>query len=190
MIEAHRLLKSAPQSAMVFAPARQTTADPRTLILTITLEEAVKGGCRRLTLPGGRKTDLRLPKGLRPGEVLRLRRKDAGDLLVQILFRPAPGVSVRGDDLWLEVTAPTREVRAGARLELDTPHGRRVLIAPEGAAEGKPIRLKGEGLPARGRHLAGDLILKLRLEPPASDALSEESLSKGLLRRFSARWAA
>jgi curved DNA-binding protein len=58
-------------------------------------------------------------------------------------------------------------------------------VAPETLGEGAKVRLKGEGLPARGRHPAGDLILKLKLDPAG-----EEPASRQLLRRFSARWAA
>ena len=191
VIEAHRLLKSLRETRVVFTPAPQNpAAGPQMLPVKVTLEEAVKGGRRRLALPDGRTLEVRLPKGLRTGDVLRVRRAKGEDLLVHISLQPEPGVTVRGGDLWLEVTAPVGQVKAGARLELDTPRGRRALIAPDGVAEGKPIRLKGQGLPARGGHPAGDLILKLRLDGSAQEPTLAEPTAKSLLRRFSARWAA
>ncbi len=190
VIDAHRLLKSLRQTRIVFAPA-PTSAPAKAVALSskITLEEAIKGARRRLTLPGGGSLQVRLPRGLRAGDVLRLRRPEGDDVLVRITLHPEPGVTVRGDDLWLEVSAPSGQVKPGARLEVDTPRGRRALVAPDGVADGKPIRLKGQGLPARGRHAAGDLILKLRLAPAQAGAASE-TVSQTLLRRFSARWAA
>ncbi len=92
---------------------------------------------------------------------------------------------MRGHDLVLEVTAVVDQLDEGERLEVETPRGRRALAAPKAIADGGKVRLKGEGLPARGRHPSGDLILKLTLPPPA-----DEPASRKLLRRFSARWAA
>ncbi len=191
VIEAHRLLKSRAQAQMMFAPAPRSASEPH-LTVKITLREAMAGGRRRLKLKGGKALDVRLPKGLRPGDVLRLTKvsQAGGDVLVHIAVQTGSGVTIRGGDLWLEVLAGASQIRPGARFEVDTPRGRRSLVAPEGAAEGRPIRLKGQGLPARGAHPAGDLILKLRLDPSASEPAAKEPTSKKLLRRFSARWAA
>ena len=190
VIEAHRLLKSLRETRITFAPAPAAERSRAAAVsVAITIEEAIRGARRRVTLPGGGSLQVRLPKGLRSGDVLRLKRPEGGDVLVRIALHPKPGITVRGDDLWLEVSAPSGQVKPGARLEVDTPRGRRALLAPHGAGDGKPIRLKGQGLPARGRHAAGDLILKLRLEP-AEGLAAPESASQTLLRRFSARWAA
>ena len=191
VIEAHRVLKAMRETRVVFAPAtRPEPAGPPVISARITLAEAVKGARRRFALPDGRAIEVRLPKGLRAGDMLRLRRAEGGDVLVRIALLAEPGITVRGGDLWLDVSAPPGQVKPGARLEVDTPRGRRALVAPTGVGEGKPIRLKGQGLPARGLHPAGDLILKLRLDAPADELLPAEAASKSLLRRFSARWAA
>jgi curved DNA-binding protein len=191
VIEAHRLLKSLNHPRVAFTPAKADAPASQSLSVRLSLKEALLGGRRRLALPEGRTLEVRLPKGLRAGEALRLRRvaSDGGDLLVHIIFLDRAGVTVKGDDLWLEVAAKGR-VKPGARLEVDTPRGRRALTAPKDWSEGRPIRLKGQGLPARGRHKAGDLILKLKLEPAAAAAATKEPTSRKLLRRFSARWAA
>lgn len=191
VIEAQRVLKSLGDARMMFPPARQPSAGEQAVTVKISLREAMAGGRRRLKLRGGKTLDVRLPKGLRPDDTLRLSKVAAGgaDVLVRIAYRSEAGISVHGDDLWLEVRATASQVQAGARFEVDTPRGRRALIAPEGACEGRPIRLKGQGLPAHGDHSAGDLILKLIVDP-ATDGLTKETASKSLLRRFSARWAA
>ena len=193
VIEAHRLLKSLGQSQMMFVPAASAaTPDEASFTVKITLREAMAGGRRRLKLKGGKALDVRLPKGLRQGDVLRLNQvsETGANVLVHITVQAAKGITIRGDDLWLEVSASAGQIRPGARFEVDTPRGRRSLVAPEGALEGRPIRLKGQGLPVRGDHPAGDLILKLRLDPAASETAAKEPASKKLLRRFSARWAA
>ena len=193
VIEAHRLLKALGQAQLMFAPSPTgPSSQDQRVSVKITLREAMAGGRRRLKLAGGKALDVRLPKGLRPGDVLRLKKvTEAGaDVLVHIAVQPGAGVTISGGDLCLEVTAGAGQIEPGARFEVDTPRGRRSLVAPEGVLEGRPIRLKGQGLPAQGERPAGDLILKLRLETAAPDAPSKERGSSKLLRRFSARWAA
>jgi curved DNA-binding protein len=188
VIEARRVLVALAEARVMFAPAPRTHPAPgQNLSLKITVREALLGGRRRVTLKTGPALDVRLPRGLRPGDVLRLAgvANAGGDVMVRISLLAEAGISVRGHDLWLEISAEADQLRAGARLEIDTPRGRRALVAPEGAADGRPIRLKGQGLPARGRHPAGDLILKLCLKSKAG-----EPVSKTLRKRFSARWAA
>ena len=190
VIEAHKLLKSMGDSGVAFTPTTVDAPAVQSLSVRISLKEALLGGRRRLALPEGRTVEVRLPKGLRAGEMLRLKPTAAGgdDLMVTILYLDEAGVTVKGDDLWLEVSA-AGQVKPGARLELDTPRGRRAVTAPKDWSEGRPIRLKGQGLPSRGRHKAGDLILKLN-PGAAADAPAREPRSRKLLRRFSARWAA
>ena len=188
VIEAHRVLKTLGEARLAFAPATTShtaATAPQTFALGISLREVFVGGRRKVTVAGGRALNLRLPKGLRDGEALRLKGLGDGgaDILVRVNLKPEAGVTVRGDDLWLELAASPGQLKAGKRLMVDTPRGRRSIVAPEGAAEGRPIRLKGQGLPARGERPTGDLILKLQLK-------AEEPASKKLLRRFSARWAA
>ena len=141
IIEAHRLLKALVEARMTFAPAQRPTARPahQSFALKITVREALAGGRRRVTVAGGRTLNVRLPKGLRAGDALRLKGMgDAGvDIVACVSIRTEGGMSVRGDDLWLEVTASADQLKTGARLEIDTPRGRRALKAPEGAAEGR-----------------------------------------------------
>jgi curved DNA-binding protein len=186
VIEAHRVLKSLAEARLAFTPAmRAKPPEPQTFGLKITLREALFGGRRPVTVADGRTLNVRLPKGLRPGDALKLARlgRDGADIVARVSFENADGVEVKGDHLWIEVSARVSQLKPGKRLEVDTPRGRRAIVAPEGAAEGLSIRLKGQGLPARGKRPAGDLIVRLSLQ-------TEETASKKLLRRFSARWAA
>ena len=187
VIEAHKVLKSLAEARITFTPAppRPHKPAPQSFSLKVSVREALLGGRRRMTVADGRSLNVRLPKGLRPGDVLKLKGMGVAraDIAIKVDIEAQPGIEVRGDDLWLEVTASAEQLKPGARLEIDTPRGRRALKAPEGAAEGAPIRLKGQGLPGRGRRPTGDLILKLTVVPA-------EPASKALLRRFTARWAA
>ena len=188
VIEAHRVLKSLVEAKLAFAPtaAPPRPAAPRAMPLQISVTEALFGGRRRVELRG-RGVDVHLPEGLRAGDSVRLANAEGegSDVLLRITIASESGLGVHGHDVWLDVEVARPRLREGARLEVDTPRGRRSVVAPETLGEGARVRLKGEGLPARERHPAGDLILRLKLDPAA-----EESASRRLLRRFSARWAA
>jgi len=188
VIEAHRLLQQLQESRLKAAPAPppQPAPEPRTEHLDISVAEALFGGERRVKLLGGRELEVRLPPGLRTGETLRLSgAAGRADVLLKICVCAETNLSVRGDDLWLKVSAPLKQIDEGARLEVDTPRGRRAVWLSRKAGLKRLMRLPGEGLPARGGHARGDLFL--HIEPEAAPA---ESAAKSMLRRFAATWAA
>lgn len=188
VIDAHRILKSLCDASLMFAPVKRRTAARKTaLLLRISVCEALFGGERRIELDGGPRVDVQLPAGLRSGDVLRLAGMGAGglDVMLRIEIDSEQGLSVRGHDLWLDLAIEPRQLRGGERVELTTPRGPRAFLAPHGAERGAVVRLRGEGLPPRDRRPAGDLIVRLRAADPA-----DESAARGMLRRFSARWAA
>ncbi len=204
VVEAHRVLQTLAQARLAFAltrrrpaaeaaprsapePANVRPAQPVRLRLQISIAEAVLGGTRRVEAAAGRQLELTLPAGLGPGEVLRLRGAGGAglDVLVTIGVAVEPGLQLRGRSLWLELAAPKAALKGGERVEIETPRGRRAFLVPKAAEGGGVVRLKGEGLPARGAHPAGDLIVRLTPE-----AEGDTRLSRRLLRRFSARWAA
>ena len=189
VIEAHRVLLTLAEARQAFLPAAPP-AEPqppplRSMRLQISVCEALFGCERRIEIDE-RAMDVALPAGLRTAEHLRLAAAaaDGADVLLRIGVDCEPGLSVRGHDVWLDVAAGPDQLSQGARLEIDTPRGRRAFLAPKAVQGGGLVRLRGEGLPARGRHPAGDLIL--RVTPGSAD----EPVAQRLLRRFTARWAA
>lgn len=193
VLEAHKLLLKLAKVRTVFAavrtapPARPAPPPPpRVVDLAIGLQDAIFGAVRPVQAAPGRRVQVRLPAGVRPGEQLRLKGagEDGADVLVRVDVRLEPGVVLKDGDIWLEVSAPAKRLREGRKLEVDTPRGRRAFAAPRTLEDEALVRLKGEGLPARGRHARGDLILRLKLQPEPRAGARE------LLKRFSARWAA
>ena len=196
VIEAHRILQQlqearrhltpqpAPHTAAAARP--QPKSQPALEHIDISVTEALFGGERRIQLAGGRTLDVRLPAGLRSGETLRLAGAAGGsDVHLQISVGALPNLTVRGDDLWLKISAPLKQIDEGARLEIDTPRGRRAVWLSRKAGSKRLMRLPGEGLPARGGHARGDLFL--RIEPEEAPV---ESPAKSMLRKFAATWAA
>lgn len=198
VIEAHRILQQLQEARRHAAagpafrpqpqpaPRPESRSQPALETLDISVTEALFGGERRVQLLSGRALDVRLPAGLRTGETLRLTGAAGGaDVHLKINVAGLPNLSVRGDDLWLKITAPLKQIDEGARLEVDTPRGRRAVWLSRKAGLKRLMRLPGEGLPARGGHARGDLFLRIEAEEAPA-----ESPAKSMLRKFAATWAA
>jgi curved DNA-binding protein len=173
----HRLQPAARAERIIQPPA---PAAPEPAILTLVPIVALRGGAVEHTLASGRRIRVKLPPGLREGDVVR-----AGGAELTVVLRGAPDMLVRGDDLWISVQAPARALAQGGRVALETPIGRRIVWLTKKAGERGLVRLVGQGLPARGKRPQGHLFL--RLTPAGGEA---HSAARTLLRRFAAAWAA
>ena len=180
VIAAWRLIQS--HQTQPLALAAPVTPPPAPPVVTITPMDALNGGRVAVGL-AGRTLHIRLPKGLRSGEHLRLRDAAPGgaDLYLPVLIRTTDGLSAIGDDLFMDAPAPTRVLEDGGRLEIDTHAGVRSAWLAPGQTTLR-LRLKHLGLPARGRHPQGHLFVTLR---PSEDA---PSAAEDLLLRFSRVW--
>lgn len=152
-------------------------------VIQLTLEEAVRGGTREITLAdaesGQRKTlSVRIPEGIRPGQKIRLAGKGqpgfdgspAGDLLLKVEILPDPRFRVEGSDLHTTVPVTPWEAALGGEAEVETPTGRLRVRIPAGTSSGRKIRLRERGLSAPGG-TKGDLLAEFRIVVP--DQLSE-----------------
>jgi len=165
--------------------------------ILIDLEDAYRGATKTLTLkqtelgPDGRPRvkertlNVRIPKGVRQGQHIRLAgqggpgigKGQAGDLYLEVEFRPHPFYEVEGRDVYLKLPLAPWEAALGAQVKLPTPSGTVDLRIPPNSSAGRRLRLKGRGIPARE---PGDLyvVLEIALPPANSD---EE---KAAYRRF------
>jgi curved DNA-binding protein len=178
VIEAYRRLE-----ATAAPPAPEPAPAPeREIRLKITPTQAVVGGWTRLRLDDGRVLSVRLPEGLRAGELVRISGQSCKIVIVN-----ERRAAVTGDDLMLVVQVGPAVMRDGGRISAQTPAGDvSVWLTRDDAARGF-ARVKGLGLPARGTRPAGDLLLRLK---PASDARLDSTTTQAKRRRFAAAWAA
>lgn len=150
--------------------------------IQLTLEEAVRGGTREITVSdagsGQRKTlSVRIPEGIRPGQKIRLAGKgqqgfdgSAGDLLLKVEVLPDPRFRIEGSDLHTAVPVTPWEAALGSEAEVETPTGRLRIRIPAGSSSGRRIRLREKGLSMSGG-LKGDLLAEIRIVVP--DQLSD-----------------
>ncbi len=136
------------------------------LALTVSFEEAARGGTRRILLPEGRDVDVRIPAGVKDGQQIRLKGQGGpggnggppGDVMLNIAVAPHPYYTRDGNDTHGRILPVTlKEAVLGAkvpRADADRPgHPHH----PPGANTDTVLRLKGKGVQATGT--AGDLCM-------------------------------
>ena len=140
--------------------------------LVIDLEDAIKGGKKRISFSDGRVIDVNIPKGASEGQVLRLKgqggsgRAGHGDALIEIRIRPHPVFRREGDSLLMDLPVSVPDAVLGGKIEASTPDGTVSLTIPKHSNSGATLRLKGRGLydPRGGKR--GDLLAKLVVTLP------------------------
>jgi curved DNA-binding protein len=143
--------------------------------LQVQLAEALAGSERSFTV-GGKTVTVRIPKGVRSGQRLRVAGKGrpgmdggpAGDLLLVIEVLAHPLVRIDRDDLEMALPLTFGESLRGGTISVSTPTGDVKVKVPPRAEAGTRLRLKGRGLPRGGKNTrTGDLYLVLMPTPPA-----------------------
>lgn len=155
----------------------------------IELEDAYTGATRAITLQTpevdeqGRvhlrkhTLNVTIPRGIRAGQHIRLAGQGmpglgqggAGDLYLEIEFRPHPHYRVEQRDVYFDLRVAPWEAALGAAVEVPVPNGTVELKVPAGATAGQKLRLKGRGIPGS---TPGDFyaVLQIALPPADTDA--------------------
>ena len=144
-----------------------------------------------------RTLDVKIPKGVHAGQLIRLAGQGApgmggapaGDLLLEVAFKPHARYRVDGRDLHVTLRLAPWEAALGAVIPVETPGARLEVRIPAGAQSGRQMRVRGKGIPAAP---PGDLYLDLQVVLPPADSPKArehyESMARDLA--FDARAAA
>lgn len=156
------------------------------------LEDSFLGAIRQISLrvpkldPQGRVTletrtlNVKIPPGVREGQVIRLAGQGApgvgggpaGDLLLEVHFRPHDRLRAEGRDLHLDLQVTPWEAALGAIVAVDLPGRQLKVRVPAGAQSGGVLRVRGKGIPANP---PGDLLLSIQIVlPPANTPKARE----------------
>ena len=146
--------------------------------LELSLEDALEGGRRRLTLDD-REIEVNFPAGVRDGQLIRLAGQGgaghdggpSGDLYLRIVLKPHPHFRRRGEhDLDVDLAVAPWQAALGATVSVRTPTGTAQVRVPAGSSSGRRLRLRGRGLPKPGGG-HGDLhaIVKITVPKVLSD---------------------
>ncbi|ADC61314.1 DnaJ C-terminal domain-containing protein [Allochromatium vinosum] len=169
----------------------------QTITLAIDLEDSHQGATRQIKvdLPAtgsngqssarSRTLNVRIPAGVTQGRQIRLAGQGlpgrhggpAGDLYLEIAFKPHRLFTPDGRDIQLRLPVAPWEAALGATVQVPTLGGSVNLKIPPGSQSGRKLRLKGRGLPGTP---PGDEIVQLEIViPPA-----ETETARDLYRRM------
>ncbi len=167
----------------------------------IDLEDTYHGATRAITLhvPGmdaqghvltrERVLNVTIPKGIREGQHIRLSGQGspgsgegkAGDLYLEIEFKPHPLYRVDGRDVYLDLPVTPWEAALGATVKVPTLGGILELKIPEGSVAGRKLRLKGRGLPGDP---PGDCYVMLTIALPPADSETAKDLYRKMAQEL------
>ena len=157
------------------------------VILELSLEEAAKGGKRKISLGDGRDYEVNIPLGVRDGQRIRLSGEGGrgpnggppGDLYLRVRLRPHPNFRVEDRDLYVDLPVAPWEAALGAEVEVPTLEGTTRVKVPPGSSTGRKLRLRGQGMPGpRGGH--GDLYATVKVMVPKHLSDEERKLFEQL----------
>ncbi len=183
------------------AGAHRMRGDDHHARILIDLSDVYEGATRAITLRGARLDDagrvvtdervlnVRIPKGLAEGQQIRLAGQGApgfgggpaGDLYLEVQFRPDPRYRVQGRDVYETVPVAPWEAALGATIEVPTPSGRVQVTVPAGSQTGRKLRLKGRGIPGDP---PGSLYLQLEVVLPPADSEKARKLYETMAREL------
>ena len=155
--------------------------------LMVTLEEAMQGSSREVTLQrgGGRVETYRVkvPAGVREGQRIRLAGRgqegasggEAGDLYLRVRLARHPDLRVEGENLLTDLEMAPWEMVGGATVPVKTLEGAVMLKVPAGSLAGQKLRLRGQGL-RREDGSRGDLYAILEVVVPGYVGAEEKKL--------------
>ena len=170
--------------------------------IQVDLDDSLQGATRAISLnvpeptPDGHVTtrqrtlNVRVPKGIRAGQQIRLTGQGglgfgdgpAGDLYLEVEFKPHRLYRPDGRDLYLELPVAPWEAALGASVKVPTPSGVVDLKVPEGSDSGRKLRLKGKGIPAKE---PGDLYVVLHVALPKADTERAKALYRQMQNEMS-----
>lgn len=153
--------------------------------ISISLEDAYQGGTQTITLnvpelaadgsvvARTRTLNVRIPKGITEGQRIRLAGQGgpgpgggpAGDLYLEVYFRPHPYFHAEKRDIFLDLPIAPWEAALGQTVPVPTLGGTVELRIPPGSQTGRKLRLKGRGLPGNP---PGDQYAVLKIVTPAA----------------------
>jgi DnaJ-class molecular chaperone len=142
-------------------------------------------------IPNRRTLEVTIPAGITDGARMRLARQGGhgprpelnGDLFLTVHIQPDKVFKLTGRDLRCELPVWDYEAVLGAEVTVPTLGGRLSMKIPPGSQTGRVMRLKGKGLPGRGKDPAGDLLYELKVLAPTDLTEAERTLVSELAEK-------
>ena len=159
--------------------------------VNIPLRQAITGGERMIQYRHGNQSEqiqVKIPVGIEHGQKLRVSGKGGqspnggkpGDLLLEISIDKDHILTRDGNDIHVQISVPFSGICLGTSAIVPTIDGDKRIKIPAGTGNGSKIRLKGHGVPAHGKHAAGDLYAQIMVEVPKEISAEQTQLLEKL----------
>jgi DnaJ-class molecular chaperone len=140
--------------------------------LEVSFKEAALGGEKVITLPDGKKLQVKIPAGIESGKRLRFKglgkpgvgNGTAGDAYVEIGVSILEGFRREGKDIITDFPISFLDAITGGEVEVPTIDGTVMMKIPEGVSSGTKLRIKGKG--AGQGNYRGNQIVVLKIVMP------------------------
>ena len=166
------------------APSQRGPQGPRDsrAKLAVPLQAVHDGGSVRVNV-NGRQLDVRVPTGVKPGQVIRLagQGSQGGNLLLEVEYAPHPQFEVDGRNIIHVLSLTPWQAALGATLSVPTLGGAVDLKIPPDSDTGRKLRLRGRGLPGTP---PGDQIVELEVMAPRADTDEQRKAYAALGKAF------
>jgi len=124
--------------------------------------------------PSSRRVNVRIPAGVVDGQRIRLKSKGnpgthggpAGDLFVDVHVASDAHFAMKGRHVTTSVDVPLTSAILGTTVVVATLDDPVTLKIPAGTQPGTTMRVRGRGVPAGGKHAAGDLLVSVNVVVP------------------------
>jgi curved DNA-binding protein len=150
--------------------------------LAVPLQAVHDGGSVRVNV-NGRQLEVKVPKGIKPGQVIRLAGQggNGGNLLLEIEYAAHPQFEVDGRNIIYVLPVAPWQAALGASMAVPTLGGEVEVKIPPDSEAGRKLRLRGRGLPGNP---AGDQIVELEITAPRAGNEEQRDAYRGLARAF------
>jgi len=164
---------------------RQTTKESPSQLdveseIQVSFLAAIRGDEVEISLPwmNHKNLKVRIPKGVRDGEKIRLANQGQtsslgtrGHLYLKVNIAAHPFLKREGEDLYMDVPVTLKEVVLSETIEIPTPYGSVKLKIPLHCQGGEKLRLKGKGV-QRSNQEPGDMFVILQIKAPDKNRVS------------------
>ncbi len=154
------------------AQGRAAKGEDFAAAVTVSFAEAAGGGTRRVMLQNGEQIDVKIPAGVKDGQVVRVKGRGGGggrggpngDILLTVSVAPHPFMTRDGNDIRMDLPVTLKEAVLGAKVPVPTLTGTVSLSVPPNSNTGTVLRLKGKGIAANDG--PGDFYVRLVVTLP------------------------
>ncbi len=158
--------------------------------LTLSLDEAYRGGKRKIRLEDGRSLEVDMPAGMFNGQRIRLKGQgiEEGDLYLKITVARHPFFEIQGENIYCQVPVTPTEAILGSAIEVPTIDGLVKVSVPNGVRSGQRLRLANKGYFGKLGN-RGDQLVEIQIVAPQEISPEEQELYEKLreLEQFNPR---